>query len=87
MARRSARPIVLAGIAAACALAGCNPAQRQAVRHRGPTTAEVLHDPAVEDPSLAAPEELQGFFKPSRSTGTWSREARQVEASLGAVDR
>jgi hypothetical protein len=41
----------------------------------------------LEDPSLSQPDELKGFFKANRSTGTWSSEAREVEQSLGVVDR
>lgn len=74
--------IALAG----ATLTGCEP-WRQAMRNEGGAAQGGEATRALEDPSFARPPEMQGFFKSNRSSGTWSQEAREIEESLGAVNR
>lgn len=90
MARRiRTRPLLAATLLVATAapmLAGCEPWHRQRVRR--PAEPPILPESSAagaDDPSLQHPEELRGFFKPNRSAGAWSREARDIERSLGAL--
>lgn len=64
-------------------LTGCDPLQRQRVRAESDVPPYLLEE--TEDPSFEHPEELRGFFKPTRTSGAWSREAREIERNLGAI--
>ncbi len=81
---RRLRFVVVVGCAGMLGLAGCDAWHRQNVK--SPKTPVTLSDEPTEDPSLERPEELRGFFKPTRNQGTWSSEAREIEKSLGVVN-
>ena len=71
-------------LAAALLLAqGCEP-RKQLVRQPDPQ-AEPLADPVKDDPSFQRPEEMQGFFKKDRRTGTLSSTAKDIETDLGVL--
>ncbi len=94
MNRRSWRQagwnLKLTGLLGAClVVAGCE-LGRSTLR-RGPETAAAPSTPAsvdevvrsVDGIELPPDDTAQGFFKPGRLSGGWSREANEIEASLG----
>jgi hypothetical protein len=83
--RRTA--IALSVLVFASGLSGCEPWRRQAIRSDMGAGQSGQAARALEDPSFSRPEELKGFFKGNRKAGTLSPEAREIEESLGAVNR
>lgn len=82
MSRRF-RPLAVVGLC--WFLTGCEPLHHQEVRSNEKDELPIYLQEPAQDPSLQRPEELQGFFKPNRTSGAWSSEAREIERSLGAI--